>query len=149
MIRIDIDPSRDNLIHTIRTLLTPVHVCFLWTVLIRGNLSHWPNSVGWILLLLRKGPMTQSTARQLTDPRVSPYFLSHDNHWSSRLKSIISWWTNYINLLGSYLEHVISIFNIFSWVPINRSLTDIDGDYNLRNVNFPHHCDVSALDEDD
>jgi hypothetical protein len=85
-----------------------------------------------------KGLPTQSTAHRLTHLWVLPKFLSHDNHWSSRLKPIICWRIGYISLLGPYLQHVISIFDTSSRVLIHRSLTDTDTGYNLGGVSFPH-----------
>jgi hypothetical protein len=51
---------------------------------------------------------------QLSGPRDPPQFLSQHNHWSSALKPNICWWTGYIGLLGTYLQHVISMFNTCS-----------------------------------
>jgi hypothetical protein len=96
---------RRNLIHT-----TCTHS---WQV-IRGNLSRWPNIVGQILLLSRKRvpvPMHSTLAARKTDPWVPTQFPSPNNHWSSRFKTNIYWWTCCINLLDSYLQHVITTFN--------------------------------------
>jgi hypothetical protein len=76
---------------------------------------------------------------QLSGPRDPPQFLYEHNHWSSALKPNICWWTGYIDLLGSYHQHVISTFNTCSHRPTHRSLTDTGGGYNLRGADFPHH----------
>jgi hypothetical protein len=61
------------------------------------------------------------------------------NYWNSVLKSNIYRWTCYIGLLDSYHQHVISTFNICSWGPTHRSLTDTGRGYNLRGTGLPHH----------
>jgi hypothetical protein len=47
--------------------------------------------------------------------------------------------TSYIDLLGSYLQHVISTFKTCSQGSTHRSLTDMDEGYNLGGVGFPHY----------
>jgi hypothetical protein len=89
--------------------------------------------------LEKKGLPSQFTARRLTDPRVQLQFLFPNNHWSSRLKTIIYWWTCYISLLGSYLLYVIGTFNTCSWGSNHQSLTDTNEGYHLEDVGFPHH----------
>jgi hypothetical protein len=58
------------------------------------------------------------------------------NHWSIALKPNIYWWTDYIDLLDPYHQHVISMFNICSRGPTHRSLTDTGGGYNLGGADF-------------
>jgi hypothetical protein len=43
------------------------HICFLWAVHVRGNLSQAIINIGWTLLLLIKGLPTQPPTR-LSDP---------------------------------------------------------------------------------
>jgi hypothetical protein len=50
-------------------------VRFLRVVLVRGNLSRSANRFVQIPLLPKKGLLTQSTARRLTDPRVRTQLL--------------------------------------------------------------------------
>jgi hypothetical protein len=52
--------------------------------------------------------------RRLTDLWVHTQFLSHNNHWGSRLKPIIRWWIYYIDLLDLYHQYAISMFNTCS-----------------------------------
>jgi hypothetical protein len=87
----------------------------------------------------KKSLLSQSPTR-LSDSQVLLQFLSSNSHWSSRWKSIIYWRTSYINLLGSYIQHVISTFNTCSWrATMTQFLTDIDGGYNLRDLGLPHY----------
>jgi hypothetical protein len=94
----------------------------------------------WIDLLLPRKSAPDSTSQ--------PGWVAHGtclnfspkrNHWSSALKLNICWWTCYIGLLGPYHQQVISTFNICSWGPTHRSLTDTSGGYNLGGADFPHH----------
>jgi hypothetical protein len=47
--------------------------------------------------------------------------------------------TDYIGLLGSYLQHVISMLNTFLRLSTPWSLTDTDGGYNFRAAAFRYH----------
>jgi hypothetical protein len=78
------------------------------------------------------------TTRWLADPRVPTHFLTLNYHWSSTLKSSICWGICYIDLLGSYLQHVINMFNTCSWVPIHQSLTNTNGGYKLGGLSTYH-----------
>jgi hypothetical protein len=60
------------------------------------------------------------------------------------VKPNIRWETSYINLLGSYLRHVISTFNTCSWGPTHRSFIDIDDGYNIEGIVFLYHSTRSS-----
>jgi hypothetical protein len=89
---------------------------------------HWP----------QEGLLTQSTARQLTDPWVRTQLLSHNNQWSIWQKSSFCW-RSATTLAGPIYQHAIGTFNTCSRGPTHQYLTDIDGGYNLGNASFPHH----------
>jgi hypothetical protein len=76
---------------------------------------------------------------RLSGRRTHLSFTPNNNYCSSALKPSIYWWTWYINLLGTYLQHVISTFNTCSRVSTHQSITGIDGGYNFRGVGFLHH----------
>jgi hypothetical protein len=76
---------------------------------------------------------------RLSGSRDPPQFLSQHNHWSSRLKWNICWWTCYIGLLRPYLQCVISTFNTCSWGSTHRFLTNTDGGYHPGDLGFSHH----------
>jgi hypothetical protein len=106
---------------------------FLRAIPVRGNLSwsHWqrwtegscpnPQHVGWLIY----GSI----------PSSSP---SH-YHWTSRGKVKHLLPTSYIDLLGSYHQHVVITFNTCLRGATHRSLTNTSGGYNLEGVGFPHH----------
>jgi hypothetical protein len=97
------------------------------------------NNVGQRYSYREKGLLSESIARQLTNPRVHTQFLSHHIHWSSRGKVKHLLLTSYISLLGAYHQHVIITFNTCSRVPTPRSLTDTSGSYNNGDAGFLHH----------
>jgi hypothetical protein len=75
-----------------------------------------------------------------TDQFVGPYLVSlplTTIEAVEKAKQLLT--INYIGVLDPYPQHVISTFNICSWGPTHRFLTDTDGDYNLGGVGFPHH----------
>jgi hypothetical protein len=96
VIRIDIHPTGENLINTTHTLPTPVHVQLMYAscrqspyvITIHESSTYLDGShYSW-----EKRLPIQSTARQLTDPRVGAQFLSQANQWRSRLKPSFCWW---------------------------------------------------------
>jgi hypothetical protein len=50
----------------------------------------------------------------------------------------------YIDLLGPYLQYVISTFNTYSRVTTHRSLINTDGGYKLEGASFPQHSPRSS-----
>jgi hypothetical protein len=117
---------------------TPL-VSFLRAVPVRGNISCRPNRVGW---------MHYSWERNAPDSTSLLGWVARGTHLSFSLNTTIEvvcikpsiyWWTYYINLLGTYLQHVISTFNTCSWGPTHHSLTDTGMGYNLRGAGLPHH----------
>jgi hypothetical protein len=85
----------------------------------------------------KQGFPTTSPARQLTDLRVPTHVLSPHSPWSSRLKpSFCRWQAS--RLTGPIYQHVIGMFNTYSWGPTHRFLTDTCKGYNLGGVGFPH-----------
>jgi hypothetical protein len=81
--------------------------------------------------------LTTSPARRLTDLRVSIQFLSPHRQWSSMLKPSLCRWLA-TKFTGPIYQYVIGTFNNCSWGPINRSLIDTCGGYNLEGVSFSH-----------
>jgi hypothetical protein len=84
-----------------------------------------------------EGLPTQSTARRPFDPRVHTQLLSHNSqrvvgkkstHIDNRL----------LGLPGLYHRHAIGTFNTCSRGPIERSLIDTGGGYNLGGAGLPH-----------
>jgi hypothetical protein len=85
----------------------------------------------------KKGLLTQSTARWLTDPWTRTQFLSWANQWSSgESQTFIN--IRLLGLSGTYHWHAIDTFNTCSWWPTERSLTDTGGGYNLVGAGLPH-----------
>jgi hypothetical protein len=111
-------------------------VRFMQAVSVRGNLSRVINRVGQSRCSREKGLPTQSTSCRLTDPRVRTQFLSRANQWSSG-ESHTSINSMLLGLPGSYHRHAIGTFNTYSWGPIERSLIDTGGGYNLEGVGLP------------
>jgi hypothetical protein len=111
----------------------------MWAVLVHDNLLRWPNRVGRMLLLSRKSVPGFTSQLGWVACGTCPSFSHNNNHWSSRLKSSICWWTCYINLLGPYLQLATSTFNTCLQGPTHHSLTDTCRGYNLGGVSFPHH----------
>jgi hypothetical protein len=142
MIRIDVHHIWENLIHTTCALLVPVHIRHsyapygqsLYVTTFHADPTEFNGCTApekkwsWLYLSVRLSGLWDS-----------PKFLSQDNHWSSALKPSMCWRTGYISLLSPYLQHVISTFNTCSRGSTHRSLTDIDGGYNLGGACLPHH----------
>jgi hypothetical protein len=141
-IQINIHSTVKNLIHMTHTLLTSVHVrhayAFCGQSPYVATFHADPTELDGCTTLEKKCSQLHLSA-WLSGPQDSTQFLSQYNHWSSAFKPNICWWTSYINLLGSYLQHVISKFNTCSRGQTHRSLTDTDGGYNLGGVGFPYH----------
>jgi hypothetical protein len=77
---------------------------------------------------------SESTAYRLINPWIHTQFLFYNNHWSSGSKAKHLLTTDYIDLLGPYLHHIISTFNTSSRGPTYRSLMDTDRCYNFEGV---------------
>jgi hypothetical protein len=137
-------PCRENLINTTCTLFmssprTPP-IRFMRAVPIHGNLWRWVNEVGRILPLLRKrAPVTMPStpADWSTCPPLSFSLLTSIKIVGLRQSSVdehatLVYWV-------SYIQHVISTFNTYSWIPTSRSLINTDGGYKLEGASFPQH----------
>jgi hypothetical protein len=131
-----------NLIHTTRMLLTSVHVCHSYASYGQSTYVTTFHAGPRVL----DGFTTSEKKCSWLHPHLGwvahgthPSFSPNNNHWSSALKPSIYWWTCYICLLGSYLQYVITTFNICSRGPIHRSLIDTSGGYNLGGAGFPQH----------
>jgi hypothetical protein len=136
-------PYRGNLIHTTCMLPVPVHVCDLY-----ASCRQSPyvaifcvviNSIGQRHCSWEKGS-SDNISSTLADRSKGPHvvFLPHSAIEAvEKAKYLLM--TNYIGLLGTYLQHVISTFNTCSWGPTHQSLSDMDGGYNLGGAGFPHH----------
>jgi hypothetical protein len=112
-------------------------VRFLRAVPIRGNLPRAADRVGRSHCSREKGLSTQSPAHRLTDPRVRTQFLSRANQWSSG-ENQTSINSRLLGLPGIYHRHVIGTFNTCSGGPIERSLIDTGGGYNLEGAGLPY-----------
>jgi hypothetical protein len=140
VIRIDVHSVGENMTNTTRMLPTPVNVCSAYTFC--GQSSYVATfhesltELNRVTAPEKKGLLTQFTARRLTDPQVRTQFLSRDNQWSSG-ESHASINNGLLGLPGPYHWHAIGTFNTCSRGPIERSLTDTGGGYNLEGVDFP------------
>jgi hypothetical protein len=141
-IRINVHPVGKNLIHMTCTLPMPIHIChayascgqFSYVATFHANSTELDECTAPV-----KKCFQLHLLAWLSGPRDPPQFLSQYNLWSSALKPSICWWTDYIALLGPYLQHVISTFNTCSRGPTYRSLTNTSGGYNLGGADLPHH----------
>jgi hypothetical protein len=117
-----IKPTR----HTLSTL-SP-HIATFHTVI---------NIFEQIHCIWEKGLPTQSTARRSSDPWVRTHLFSHN---SQRLveKSQATVNNRLLDLPGPYHRHAIGTFNTCLRGPIERSLIDTDGGYNLGGGGLPH-----------
>jgi hypothetical protein len=131
------------MIHTTHMLPTSVHICHSYASYgLSPDMATFhanPKELDRFTAPEKKCSRLYLSAR-LSGPWDPPQFLSQHNHWSSAFKLRICWWTNYISLLGPYLQHVISMFNTFSWGPTHRPLTDTGRGYNLEGANVLNHC---------
>jgi hypothetical protein len=122
-------------------LFTPVHVRRAYAscgaVPVRENLPRATDRVRQSHCSQEKWLLTQSTTRQLTDPRVRTQFLSRANQWSSgESQTYIN--SRLLGLQGPYHRYAIGTFNTCSWGTTKRSLTDTGGGYNLGGIGSPH-----------
>jgi hypothetical protein len=136
-----------NLIHTTRTLFTPVHVCHsnisckqsMYMQSIYMQIFHAdPIELDGCTTPKKKCSRLHLSA-QLSGPWDPSHFLSQHNYWSSAFKPNICWRICYIGLLGTHLQYMISTFNTFSWGSTHRHLIDTSRGYNLGDTGFPHH----------
>jgi hypothetical protein len=130
-------PYRRNLIHMTHMLLAPAHIRHIYafrgqspyvttfhtdpTELDRLTAPDSTSQLGWV---------TRETHLSFSPKHI---------HWSSALKTNISWRTCYIGLPSPYHHYMISMFNTCLREPTHRSLTDIGGGYNLGSVGLLHH----------
>jgi hypothetical protein len=118
---IDVHLAGENSTKTICTLPTPVHVCPAY-----ASYGQSPYVVTFYESSTdldgshssrEKGLPTQSTARQMTDPRVRTQFPSQANQWSSRLKPSFCRWqstrlTGHISLAcDQYVQYLLTEAN--------------------------------------
>jgi hypothetical protein len=99
-------------------------VRFLRAVPICGNLSRVVNRVG------------RSHCSRENGLPVRTQFLSWANQWSSG-ENQTSINSRLLGLPGPYHWHAIGTFNTCSWGPIERSLIDTSGGYNLGGAGLP------------
>jgi hypothetical protein len=102
-----------------------------------GNLPRVVDRVGQSHCSWEKELPTQSTACQLTDPRVHTQFLSCAKQWSSG-ESQTSVDSRLLGLPSPYHQYAIGTFNTCSLGPTHRSLTDTGGGYNVGGAGFWH-----------
>jgi hypothetical protein len=84
-----------------------------------------------------EGLPTQSTARRSSDPRICTQLLSHNSQRVVGEKSTPVD-NQLLGLPGLYHRHAIGTFNTYSRGPIERSLINIGGGYNLGGAGLPH-----------
>jgi hypothetical protein len=102
-------------------------VRFLRSAPVHGNLLCWPNRVGRTLLFLRKrasDTILRTTADQSAGP---PPSFSPNTAIEVVMKAKHPLTTNYIGLLGPYLQHIINTFNTCSRGLTHQSLIDTGG----------------------
>jgi hypothetical protein len=125
--------------HTHSTLgphMTLDHTYLTWSTY--SNLLWVINSVGWILLLLRKSA-PDTTSQSGWVPHGTRLSFSSNTAIETVGLSQTSVDDRILGLLGPYHQHAINTFNTCSWGPTHRSLTDTGRDYNLGGVDLPHH----------
>jgi hypothetical protein len=103
------------------------------------NLSR-SHQQGWAVSLLLRKRASDTIHSTPADRSVCPYPVSLPRQslkqWGQSEPSVDG---RLLGLPGPYLWHMIGTFNICSWVPTTRSLTDIGRCYNLGGASFPHH----------
>jgi hypothetical protein len=125
-------PYRGNLMHTTHILLAPVHMHHSYAF---HGLSPYVTTFHGDPIELdgctapKKKCSRLHLSVWLSGPWDLSQFLSQHNHWSSAIKPHICWQTTYIDLLGPYHQHVISMFKTWSWGPTHQSLTNTGGGY--------------------
>jgi hypothetical protein len=125
--------------HTLATLSPRMiidHTYLTWFAYI--NLSWVINCIGWILLLSRKSA-PDSTSQPGWVARGTRISFSPNTTIETVGLSQSSVDGRLLALLGSYQQHVISMFNTFSWWASHRSLINTGRGYNLEGVKLPHH----------
>jgi hypothetical protein len=117
---------------------------FPWTVLVYGNLSCSSNRVAWTLLLSRKrapGIILNIPAGRSVGP---PPNFSSNTTIEAVMKGKHLLTTDYISLLGPYLQYVLSTFNTCSRGPTHQSLTNTGRCYNLRDASLSYHTPLPS-----
>jgi hypothetical protein len=94
--------------------------------------------VGWNKSIHSEEVLTTKDRLAWLSPWVTSFFLSHDRLGVGE-KDFSQVITQLHQLTESICQHAISAFNTCSRRITHRSLTDIDGGYNLEGVGFPHH----------
>jgi hypothetical protein len=143
MIRIDVHPTWENLIHMTQMIPTPFHVRHSYASYGRSSymaiLSPWLNRVGRTLLFPRKRAPNIILSTLVDRSTGLPPSFSPNTTIEAVIKAKHLLMAGYISLVGSYLQHVIITFNTCSRGPIHRFLTDTGGGYNLGGADFPQH----------
>jgi hypothetical protein len=137
VIGINVHLAGKNPTNTTRMLPTPVQIRPAYASCGRSpyvaNFCEMPIDLARSHCSWEKGLLTQSTARQLTNPWVHTQFLSRTRLWSwGRKPSSCRWPT--IRFTGPISRHAIGTFNTCSRGPTERSLTDTGRGYNLRHT---------------
>jgi hypothetical protein len=131
MIRIDVHPTWENLIHMTQMIPTPFHVRHSYASYGRSSymaiLSPWLNRVGRTLLLPRKRAPDIILSTLVDRSTGLPPSFSPNTTIEAVIKAKHLLMAGYISLVGSYLQHVIITFNTCSRGPIHRFLTDTGG----------------------
>jgi hypothetical protein len=84
-----------------------------------------------------EGLLTQSTAQRSSDPWVRTQLLSHNSQRAvGKSQASVDNWL--LGLPDTYHRHAIGTFNTYSRGPIERSLIDTGGGYNLGGADLPH-----------
>jgi hypothetical protein len=141
VIRINVHSAGENPTYTTRTLPMKLHIRPAYAScgqsLYMATFHESSVDLDGSHCSREKGLPTQSTARQLIDPRVRTQFLSQANQWSSRLKpSLYRWQDTRLSGLISpacdrYIQYLLT-------GPTHWSLINAGGGYNLGGAGFPH-----------
>jgi hypothetical protein len=125
--------------HTLSTLnphMVQDHTYLTWSTYSNPSRSHQQSWAGPLLLRKRASDTIHST-RDWPIYESIPSFSPEPTNEVVGAKPSICWrWR--LGLLGPYHWHVIGTFNIGSWGPTHRSLTDTGGCYNLGGAGLPH-----------
>jgi hypothetical protein len=134
---------RENLIHTTRTLLAPVHVRHLYTSC--GQSMYMTtfriviNSVEQGHCSREKGTLNYIPSTP-TDESVGPHPISLPSHplkqWGQSQVSGDNWLHRFTRHISPTCDQYVQYLLTGS---THRSLTDTDGGYNLGGANFLHH----------
>jgi hypothetical protein len=137
-IRIDVHPAGETrpICHTHPTLSPRMvldYTCLTWST--HSNISRSCQPI-WINSLPLRRRALDTIHNMTADRSVGPYPASLPQQPMKQWGKVK---LEGAGFTGPIYQHVIGTFNICSWGPTHRSLTDTGGAYNLEGATFPHH----------